>query len=55
MKKLLLLGASGSIGSQTIDLLINKKVDYELVGLSVGKNIEFLDKVAKYCETAAEH
>ena len=45
MKKLLLLGASGSIGSQTIDLLINKKVDYELVGLSVGKNIEFLDKV----------
>lgn len=45
MKKLLLLGASGSIGSQTIDLLINKKVDYELVGLSVGKNIEFLEKV----------
>ena len=45
MKRLLLLGASGSIGSQTIDLLINKKVDYELVGLSVGKNIEFLEKV----------
>lgn len=45
MKKLLLLGASGSIGSQTIDLLINKKVDYELVGLSVGKNIEFLDNI----------
>ena len=45
MKKLLLLGASGSIGSQTIDLLINKKVDYELVGLSVGKNIEFLEKI----------
>ena len=45
MKKLLLLGASGSIGQQTIDLLLNKKVDYELVGLSVGKNIEFLEKI----------
>ena len=45
MKKLLLLGASGSIGQQTLDLLINKKIDFELVGVSVGKNIEFLEKL----------
>ena len=45
MKKLLLLGASGSIGQQTIDLLLNKKIDYELVGVSVGKNIEYLEKI----------
>ena len=45
MKKLLLLGASGSIGQQTIDLLCNKKINYDLVGVSVGKNIEYLEKL----------
>lgn len=43
MKKLLILGASGSIGQQTIDLLINNRITYDFVGFSVGKNVEYID------------
>ena len=39
MKKILLLGASGNIGSQVIDIL-NDNSNFELVGVSVGNNIE---------------
>ena len=40
MKKVLLLGASGSIGSQTLDIIRQYPNDFELVGFSVGKNYE---------------
>ena len=41
MYKVLILGASGSIGSQTIDVLENKlQDDYELVGFSVGVRVD---------------
>ena len=40
MKKILLLGASGSIGLQTIDVIKNHPEQYELVGFSVGKQID---------------
>ncbi len=43
-KKIIVLGASGSIGSQTLELLKNRK-DYCLVGVSVGNNISFLKEV----------
>ena len=45
MKKLLILGASGSIGQQTIDLLINNRITYDFVGFSVGKNVDYIDIV----------
>ena len=39
MKKVLLLGASGSIGTQTLDIIHQYPNEFELVGFSVGKNI----------------
>ena len=47
MERLLLLGASGSIGTQTLSILKNATKDFELVGFSVGKrtrNIGYLIK-----------
>ena len=45
MKKLAILGASGSIGRQTLDLLKNNKIKYELIGVRIGKNIEVLQEI----------
>ena len=45
MKKLLLLGASGSIGKQTIDVINEHPNDLKLVGASVGKNIDVLKEL----------
>ena len=45
MKRLLLLGASGSIGSQTVDIVREHLDELELVGVSVGKNVDFLRKL----------
>ena len=39
-KKVLLLGASGSIGGQTIDIINEAKDKFTLTAFSVGKNIE---------------
>ncbi len=41
MKNIALLGASGSIGKQTIDILNNNRDKYQLVTFSVGKNIDY--------------
>lgn len=38
------LGASGSIGKQTIDIIENN-LDYKLIAFSVGKNIEYANKI----------
>lgn len=40
MKQIILLGASGSIGSQTIDVIAHHPDEYELVAFSVGKRID---------------
>ncbi|WP_332648337.1 1-deoxy-D-xylulose-5-phosphate reductoisomerase [Lysinibacillus sp. 54212] len=40
MKKISLLGATGSIGRQTIDILLANPNDFQLVAFSSGKNIE---------------
>lgn len=42
MKKIILLGASGSIGKQTIDILKEHIDKLELVGVSVGTNTDYL-------------
>ena len=42
MKRLILIGASGSIGSQTLDVIRQHPEELELIGLSVGYNIDFL-------------
>ena len=40
MKKISLLGATGSIGIQTIDILQSQKEAFQLVAFSAGRNIE---------------
>lgn len=45
MKRLVLLGASGSIGKQAIAIIREHLDELELVGVSVGKNIDFLREI----------
>ena len=45
MKRLVLLGASGSIGMQTIDVVLQHPQDFEIVSLGVGKNINRLKEI----------
>lgn len=45
MKKILLLGASGSLGKQTLQILNQKREDFRLIGFSVGEKIEEIDKI----------
>ena len=47
MKKICLLGASGSIGGQTLDVIRKHPVDFSLVGFSVGKQIEKIPEIIK--------
>lgn len=45
MKKIAILGASGSIGTQTIDVIKNNPDKFELVSASVGSNIDYLNNL----------
>ena len=45
MKKIALLGASGSIGLQTIDVIEQHPDCFVLVAMSIGKNIQVIDKI----------
>lgn len=47
MKKLLLLGASGSIGSQTLDLIDKYNDRFDLVAFSVGKRSNVIEPLIK--------
>ncbi len=51
MKKIALLGATGSIGEQTIDVIKNNPEDFKLVAISVGKNIKRLNEILKQFDT----
>ncbi len=44
-KKILLLGATGSIGSQTLDVLLQHPDDFELTAISAGHNKEELERI----------
>ena len=45
MKRLMLLGASGSIGTQTIDVVLQHPDAFALVGISVGHRIDILKEI----------
>lgn len=45
MKNIVLLGASGSIGQQTLDIVQRHSEDFSIVALSVGKRVDLLDKM----------
>ncbi|MFC5541217.1 1-deoxy-D-xylulose-5-phosphate reductoisomerase [Ureibacillus sp. FSL K6-3587] len=47
MKKISLLGATGSIGWQTCDILKNHPEEFQLVAFSAGKNIEKTREIIK--------
>ena len=40
MKYLYILGASGSIGTQTLDIVRNNPNEFKVVGMTVGRNLE---------------
>ena len=42
MKKLSILGSTGSIGTQTLDIVKNNPHEFKIVGLTANKNIELL-------------
>ena len=42
---IVLFGASGSIGTQTVDIIIKDKIKRNLTGFSVGKRVETVDKL----------
>lgn len=44
MKKISILGATGSIGTQTLDILREHPSEFKLVAISVGKNLELARK-----------
>jgi 1-deoxy-D-xylulose-5-phosphate reductoisomerase len=50
-KKIAILGASGSIGTQTIDVIRNNPDKFELVAVSVGNNVEYLNQLINEFET----
>ncbi len=43
MKSVILLGASGSIGSQTLDILDKCRDDFVLLGFSLGHRTRYID------------
>lgn len=45
MRNVLLLGASGSIGTQTLDLLVQHPDRFALTGFSVGKRVENVGRI----------
>ncbi|MDD6468081.1 MAG: 1-deoxy-D-xylulose-5-phosphate reductoisomerase [Erysipelotrichaceae bacterium] len=47
MKEIILLGASGSIGQQTIDVVKQHADQFKIVALSVGKRISVLKEILK--------
>lgn len=44
MKKVVVLGSTGSIGTQTLDVIRNLAEEFEVVGLGAGKNASLLAK-----------
>ncbi|RIE00873.1 1-deoxy-D-xylulose-5-phosphate reductoisomerase, partial [Cohnella faecalis] len=47
MKKVSVLGSTGSIGTQTLDVISRDPDSYEVVGLAAGSNIELLLEQAR--------
>ena len=45
MKHVYILGACGSIGTQSLDVIRNYKDEFKVVGISVGRNLELAKKI----------
>ena len=44
MKNIAILGSTGSIGTQTLDIVDQNKEDLQVVALAAGSNITLLEK-----------
>ena len=44
MKKVIILGSTGSIGTQTLKVIEELEGEFEVVGLACGSNLELLQK-----------
>lgn len=49
MKKIVLLGATGSIGTQTIDVVNHHRNEFSIIGLSAGHNMQKLSELLTIC------
>ena len=47
MKKIIILGSTGSIGKQTLEIIKNNKKNFKVLLLSTDKNIKLISKQAK--------
>lgn len=45
MKKITVLGVTGSIGTQSVDVVLNHSDVFQIVAMSAGRNIELLEKI----------
>ncbi len=45
MIKVCLLGASGSIGKQTIDVMLQNPHDFDLVAFSIGRKVQYIKRI----------
>ena len=46
MKRVAILGSTGSVGTQALDVVRSHRADYEVVALAAGRNAELLDAQA---------
>ena len=50
MKKLAILGSTGSIGTQTLEIVRERKEEFQITALAAGHNIDLLEQqVAEFC------
>ena len=49
-KKIIILGATGSIGQSTLEIIKHFKNDFEVVGISSHQNLSRMVEIAKYFE-----
>lgn len=47
MKKIIILGSCGSIGTQTLDILDKSDIEYKIEAISVGSNLELAKEIIK--------
>ncbi|WP_368275564.1 1-deoxy-D-xylulose-5-phosphate reductoisomerase [Coprobacillus cateniformis] len=47
MKKITVLGVTGSIGQQTVDVVVHQRDEFEIVAMSAGRNIDALEEIMK--------
>ena len=52
MKKILILGSTGSIGTSALELIRNNREQYQVVGISGNKNIDLIrEQITEFSQT----